>query len=133
MQNLESEGVFENLVDNGVEVHALTASLVQVQQVLNDILDFNRMNDGRFETVSKPFNLHRSIRSMMGAVSVMSGAKDIEFTSELDPDIDTVISAACLKTGTATMANEDGVEEGIVFGDEMRSERLFCIPLTRSA
>lgn len=41
------------LGDQEIEFNALAGSLTMMSKVLNDVLDFNRMDSGKFESVSR--------------------------------------------------------------------------------
>ncbi|KZT58102.1 hypothetical protein CALCODRAFT_468890 [Calocera cornea HHB12733] len=89
-QNLKSAEAFkEDEADtHETEIHALEASLSMMQQVLDDVLDLQRMDSGRFESSPRPFPLHRAINSMLGNVRVATTAKHINLQIELDEGID---------------------------------------------
>ncbi|KDQ54456.1 hypothetical protein JAAARDRAFT_696446 [Jaapia argillacea MUCL 33604] len=92
-QNLRSSNAFkdEYVQDhNNVEVYALEASLTMMQQVLNDVLDLQKMDAGRFESSPRPFPLHRAINSIMGPIGVATSAKGLKLRVELDDRIDKV-------------------------------------------
>lgn len=50
-QNMEASGVVPQAQE--IEFKALEGSLAMMSKVLNDVLDFNRMDSGRFESVFK--------------------------------------------------------------------------------
>lgn len=56
-QNLEASGTIQR--SQKIEFRALSGSLAQMSAVLNDILDFNRMDSGRFEFVARPYAFHQ--------------------------------------------------------------------------
>jgi len=111
-QNLVANNAF-NLHDteNLVEVHALELSHSMMQKVLNDVLDLQRMDAGRFEVSNKPFALHRDIRSTLNSVRAATNAKHLELRVDLDEAID--------KLGQSTST------EGLwVLGDSMRLRQV---------
>ncbi|KDQ62199.1 hypothetical protein JAAARDRAFT_203396 [Jaapia argillacea MUCL 33604] len=114
-QNLRTSNAFkdEHLQDhNNVEVYALEASLTMMQQVLNDVLDLQKMDAGKFESSPRPFPLHRAINSIMGPIAVATQAKSINLRVDLDPRIDQI----------QTPSNSS---EGLwVIGDEIRLRQV---------
>lgn len=48
---MEADGVVPKAQE--IEFKALQGSLSMMSKVLNDVLDFNRMDSGRFESVAK--------------------------------------------------------------------------------
>ncbi|KZO96568.1 hypothetical protein CALVIDRAFT_549576 [Calocera viscosa TUFC12733] len=89
-QNLKSAEAFkeEETETHETEIHALEASLSMMQQVLDDVLDLQRMDSGRFESSPRPFPLHRAINSMLGNVRVATTSKHINLEVDLDEGID---------------------------------------------
>ena len=67
LQTLESDEIFKKTtnMDHEIEYSALNTSLVMMSKVLNDVLDFNRMESGRLERVYAPFDFHRSLMSLL--------------------------------------------------------------------
>lgn len=138
VQNLQADGVLkrpdslsleEKEEDNAhdIESHALIASLQAVHGVLNDVLDFNRMDAGKLEIVDRPFAFHRSLKSMLGGLNVAAANKDIILEVELDPNIDIVAGAALLAAAGGDpqfpdlKARDSHFDpEATVMGDEMR-------------
>ena len=51
VQNMEASGTVAK--EQEIEFKALEGSLSMMSKVLNDVLDFNRMDSGRFESVLK--------------------------------------------------------------------------------
>lgn len=51
VQNMEASGTVAKAQE--IEFKALEGSLSMMSKVLNDVLDFNRMDSGRFESVLK--------------------------------------------------------------------------------
>jgi osomolarity two-component system sensor histidine kinase SLN1 len=114
------------------EFKALEGSLSMMSKVLNDVLDFNRMDSGRFESVSKPFAFHMVMRSLFVPLRMATDARKLEFTTELDPAIDKLTRAAMYQAlgespaGVARRLAEadDADESGMVVGDEMRLRQI---------
>lgn len=75
-----------------------------MEKVLNDVLSFNRMEAGKFAQARKPFDFHKSINLVAMSHRPQANAAGIEFSVELDPDID--------KVG------------GVFVGDEMRLRQI---------
>jgi signal transduction histidine kinase len=92
-QNLQAEQAFreDRLDSNATEIHALDGSLSMMQQVLNDVLDLQRLDSGRFEASYAPFPLQRAIDSILGAVRVATNAKRLDFVADLDPRINALV------------------------------------------
>ncbi len=84
------------------------------------------MDAGRFESVSKPFSFHRTIRSSMIGLQMAADAKGVKLTTEFDRAIDSVARAASYREGGKNeqwiawqlRCNPD--EDAYVLGDEMR-------------
>lgn len=112
-QNLQVNNAFQgdHAESQSVEIHALEASLFMMQQVLNDVLDLERMDSGRFESNPRPFPLHRAINSIMGPVGLASDAKRLQLRIELDKKIDELA--------------ETHMPDGLwVIGDEIRLRQV---------
>ncbi|KAI5475883.1 hypothetical protein MNV49_000765 [Pseudohyphozyma bogoriensis] len=115
-QNLSQDGVIKEMVGNNaahaLEVYALDSSLIMMQTVLNDVLDLQRMDAGKFENNPRPFNLHRSINSMLSSVRVGCEAKNLGLSIELDPLIDQM------------QLDPAGGEGLVVVGDVIRLQQI---------
>ncbi|KDQ58727.1 hypothetical protein JAAARDRAFT_206584 [Jaapia argillacea MUCL 33604] len=114
-QNLRTSNAFKDehlRHHNSVEIYALEASLTMMQQVLNDVLDLQKMDAGRFESSPRPFPLHRAINSIMGPIAVATSAKSLDLRVEFDERIDTVLTSY-------------NASEGVwVIGDEIRLRQV---------
>ncbi|KAM0752870.1 hypothetical protein T439DRAFT_323479 [Meredithblackwellia eburnea MCA 4105] len=112
-QNLHSEGAFQDLEKGpqSLEIFALDSSLTTMQQVLNDVLDLQRMDAGKFEMTPRPFNLHKALTAMINSTRVATDAKAIKLNYHFDPAIDDLQ----LDTGG------DGV---YVVGDPIRLQQI---------
>ncbi|KAG6908899.1 hypothetical protein DXG01_002877 [Tephrocybe rancida] len=115
MQNMAASGTVAKEQD--IEFDALTGSLSMMSKVLNDVLDFNRMDSGRFESVCLPLRLETK-------------ARGLDFETELDPRIDQIARLASYK---ALDSDEERIrkhmsdfpnESGIVIGDEARLRQI---------
>ncbi|KZV89958.1 hypothetical protein EXIGLDRAFT_838129 [Exidia glandulosa HHB12029] len=111
--SLQTNNAFkaDHAESQSIEIHALEASLFMMQQVLNDVLDLERMDSGRFESNPRPFPLHRAINSIMGPVGLASDAKRLSLRMALDKKIDELADTP--------------VDEGLwVVGDEIRLRQV---------
>lgn len=88
VQNMAASGTVAKEQD--VEFRALEGSLSMMSKVLNDVLDFNRMDSGRFENVARPYPFHSVMRSMFVPLQLATDARGLKFTTELDKSIDIV-------------------------------------------
>ena len=61
---------------------------MDIGQVLNDVLSFNRMETGTFTQAKVPFDLHKSIQLTALSHSSPAHMKGIKLEMELDPRID---------------------------------------------
>ncbi|CUA69528.1 putative protein KIAA0754 [Homo sapiens] [Rhizoctonia solani] len=146
-QNLAGTNAIQR--EHEIEFNALEGSLNMMSKVLNDVLDFNRMDSGRFETVSKPFAFHAVIRSMLVPLGLGASAKGLQLIVEIDDEIDVQARLAAYRaqardvdfthgeryvpTETTRRRQEEWVaqrmeegseEDGIVMGDEMRLRQV---------
>ncbi|KAF9653820.1 hypothetical protein BDM02DRAFT_3215706 [Thelephora ganbajun] len=110
-----------------VEFKALESSLNMMSKVLNDVLDFHRMDSGKFESSNKPYVFHQVMRSLFSPLRLDTDSRQLQFETHLDPAIDEVASRAFL----AALGQSDGeIEksvhncEGVVVGDEMRLRQV---------
>lgn len=105
-QNLEASGTIQK--SQKIEFRALSGSLAQMSAVLNDILDFNRMDSGRFEFVARPYAFHQGefhkkqhlhmvgliafpvLRSIFVPLQMSTDARKLTFITDLDHEIDLV-------------------------------------------
>ncbi|KAJ7160232.1 hypothetical protein C8R46DRAFT_1285747 [Mycena filopes] len=58
--------------------------------VLNDVLDFEKMDSGHFETIARPFPLHHAVRAILNQVQVHAKTRQLVLISSLDERIDAV-------------------------------------------
>ncbi|TDL16755.1 hypothetical protein BD410DRAFT_901857 [Rickenella mellea] len=128
LQNLEATGSID--MQQTVEWAALGGSLTMMSKVLNDVLDFNRLDSGRFSTVNQPYNFHQAIRAMLVPLRLAANARGLQLQINLDRDIDKVARIAASQASGMTpdsieqdlRENADG--DGIVVGDEMRLRQV---------
>ncbi|KAJ8589557.1 hypothetical protein M405DRAFT_791542 [Rhizopogon salebrosus TDB-379] len=108
-----------------IEFMALEGSLVMMSKVLNDMLDFNRMDSGRFEILSKPYAFHVVIRSLFIPLRMATDARNLELVTSLDDAIDKVArQAAHEATGEDLEKYADSEEDGVVLGDAIRLRQI---------
>ncbi|KAH8917094.1 hypothetical protein BT69DRAFT_1323821 [Atractiella rhizophila] len=125
VQNMQAAGVFDNLdgSDQNVEFIALEGSLVMVQNVLNDVLDFNRMEAGRFATSYNPFSFHKLIKSLLGSARVGCQNKKLTLIESLDERVELSARAlGCLALGRKNEA--ECCSDGLVCGDQIRIRQV---------
>ncbi|KAJ7471558.1 hypothetical protein B0H11DRAFT_2433686 [Mycena galericulata] len=89
-QLLQSGNGFNKEYAKSTEIYALEQGLKMMKTVLNDVLDFEKMDSGHFETVARPFPLHHSIRAILDQVEVQTGARQLVLERVLDARIDSV-------------------------------------------
>ncbi|KAG9313135.1 Tco5, signal transduction HAMP domain histidine kinase [Chiua virens] len=122
VQNMEASGAVSKAQE--MEFMALGGSLVMMSKVLNDVLDFNRMDSGRFEILSKPYAFHAVIRTLFIPLRMATNARNLELVTHLDKTIDDVARrAACEAAGEdpSTMIDD---EDGVVLGDAIRLRQI---------
>ncbi|KAL1758241.1 histidine kinase [Schizophyllum commune] len=127
VQNMEASGKVEQ-----VEFNALGGSLSMMSKVLNDVLDFNRMDSGRFESLSVPYSFHSVMRSLFVPLRLATDARGLELIIDLDDRIDTAARRAAYEAMGMTPAEvasslaeapaDDSV--GRVMGDETRLRQI---------
>ncbi|KAH9930211.1 uncharacterized protein B0H18DRAFT_1116910 [Fomitopsis serialis] len=128
VQNMEASGSVAKAQD--IEFRALEGSLSMMSKVLNDVLDFNRMDSGRFESVLKPYSFHQVMRSMFVPLRLATDARGLEFVIDLDKNIDEIarraLHEALGETSDVVEARlkESLSEDGIVVGDETRLRQI---------
>lgn len=127
VQNMEAMGQVQQ--SNEIEWTALSGSLSMMSKVLNDVLDFDRLDSGRFTTVKTPYNLHQTIRSILVPLGLAAKARGLILTDELDKNIDRIARRAFLSAKgldaaaiAAELAKSD--EDGYVLGDDMRLRQI---------
>ncbi|KAF8509178.1 hypothetical protein BU17DRAFT_56291, partial [Hysterangium stoloniferum] len=139
VQNMKAVGVIGKGHEQDVEFAALEGSLSMMSKVLNDVLDFNRMDSGRFESVSTPYLFHTVMRSMFVPLRLAADARGLELVTRLDPRIDEVARRAAyeaqgLPESTIQQLLSSSVNDadncgdnggtGLVVGDEMRLRQI---------
>lgn len=66
-------------------INSLKLSILTILQVLNDVLDLNRMDAGRFESVAKPYSFHKVLDSLMVPLRMAAAARQLQLIEDLDP------------------------------------------------
>ena len=128
VQNMEASGTVPQ--EQEIEFKALEGSLSMMSKVLNDMLDFNRMDSGRFESVLKPYAFHQIMRSLFVPLRLAADARELEFVYDLDNEIDCVARYALLEAqgesaeSIAKHVMDDPEEVGLVVGDETRLRQI---------
>ncbi|KAI8995219.1 hypothetical protein BD414DRAFT_234700 [Trametes punicea] len=126
VQNMQASGT----VAQDIEFKALEGSLSMMSKVLNDVLDFNRMDSGRFESVLKPYKFHQVLRSLFVPLQLATDARRLQFITDLDKNIDLVARHALYEAMGQTedviqrRLAENPDEDGIVVGDETRLRQI---------
>ncbi|KAE9396812.1 hypothetical protein BT96DRAFT_977262 [Gymnopus androsaceus JB14] len=127
-QSMEASGTLSKSLE--VEFDALMGSLTMMSQVLNDVLDFNRLDSGQFELVSKPYAFHQTLRSLFIPLQLATAQKGLTLETELDTNIDRVARCAAYR---AMGEKEDVIQrhlaeypdvDGVVIGDEARFRQI---------
>ncbi|EJD48059.1 hypothetical protein AURDEDRAFT_113285 [Auricularia subglabra TFB-10046 SS5] len=128
VQNMEATG---NVGSQDIEFAALQGSLSMMSKVLNDVLDFNRMDAGRFESVSSPYSFHTAMRSMFVPLKLAAESRGLELVVDLDKDIDITARRAFYEARGETpdwieqrLCSEEGDDDALVLGDEMRLRQV---------
>ena len=85
-------------IDHSLLSHILFPISFEIE-VLNDVLDFDRLDSGRFSTVKMPYNLHQAIRAMLVPLRLAANARGLTLHVELDRNIDAIARHARLKDG----------------------------------
>ena len=121
MQNLKGLNMFNASSDNAIEYSALEGSLQMMSQVLNDVLDFSRMERGGFSSVSRPFSLHNLVRSIFVPLRLDAASRGLELETSLDTRVDELARFAAFPDETIGIVREG---DGMVMGDEMRLRQI---------
>ena len=100
-----------------------------MSKVLNDVLDFNRMDSGRFESVLRPYAFHKVMRSLFVPLQLATDARGLTFVTDLDKSIDDVARRALYEAMGGLTEDEIDKrmaldEDGIVVGDETRLRQI---------
>lgn len=128
VQNMEAN----DSIPKGQEIEfaALEGSLSMMSKVLNDVLDFNRMDSGRFESVNRPYTFHTALRSMLVPLQLAADVRGLELCTDMDKRLDETARRAWYRALDESpewieqKLREHPNEEGIVVGDEMRLRQI---------
>lgn len=121
VQNLKGLEVFDQNSEHGVEYDALESSLQLMSQVLNDVLDFSRMERGGFSSVQRPFSLHKVMQSIAIPLRLDAAARGLTLNPSFDKRVDEVAVRAAYPDEDPTDIREG---DGIVIGDEVRLRQI---------
>ncbi|KXN90671.1 Peroxide stress-activated histidine kinase mak2 [Leucoagaricus sp. SymC.cos] len=129
VQNMEATGNI--LKDQQIEFNALSGSLSMMSKVLNDVLDFNKMDSGKFESASRPYAFHQAMRSLLIPLGLATGARNLTLETYLDPNID-IIARKCAYEALGERDVEvirrhieaNPTAPGVVTGDETRLRQV---------
>ncbi|KAJ7738359.1 hypothetical protein B0H16DRAFT_96667 [Mycena metata] len=106
-QLLKSGNGFKDALVNSSEIYALEQGLKMMKTVLNDVLDFEKMDSGHFETIARPFPLHHSVRTILDQVQVQAKTRHLVLTRSLDQRIDaTPVPGTDKSDGLWVLGNE---------------------------
>ncbi|KAJ7117732.1 hypothetical protein C8R44DRAFT_791352 [Mycena epipterygia] len=128
VQNINSSGIITK--DHEIEFNALSGSLNMMRNVLNDVLDFNRMDSGTFEVSSRPFAFHTTMRSLFVPLQLATDSRQQTFEAHLDPNIDRVARRAAYQAmGESPYIITQHMKEhpevsGVVTGDHVRLRQI---------
>ncbi|KIK56435.1 hypothetical protein GYMLUDRAFT_47200 [Collybiopsis luxurians FD-317 M1] len=131
VQNMSATGTIAKSLE--LEFTALEGSLNMMSKVLNDVLDFNRMDSGKFESLSRPYAFHQVMRSMFLPLRLATDARKLELVTDLDMNIDEIARRAAYETlgedretiGKHLKEQPSGERfYGIVVGDETRLRQI---------
>ncbi|KAJ7625491.1 hypothetical protein FB45DRAFT_921577 [Roridomyces roridus] len=128
VQNINSSGIITK--DHEIEFNALSGSLNMMRNVLNDVLDFNRMDSGTFEVSSRPFAFHTTMRSLFVPLQLATDSRGQKFVAQLDPNIDRVARRAAYQAmGETSLVIKQHMREhpevaGVVTGDHVRLRQV---------
>lgn len=126
VQNMETSCAVSKAQE--IEFMALGGSLVMMSKVLNDMLDFNRMDSGLFEILYRPYKFHAVMRSLFIPLRMATDARNLELVTCLDETIDKVARQAAYEAAGDNLAESEkdlsNKEDGIVLGDATRLRQI---------
>lgn len=129
-ERLSSSNTARSTNDSDIEWAALEGSLSMMSKVLNDVLDFDRMDSGKFESANRPYAFHQVMRSLFVPLQLATAARNLEFVTELDPAIDKIARcAAYCAMGETPKSIDKHLKafpdvDGVVMGDEARLRQV---------
>lgn len=98
LQTLHMDNVFKRGVETVEQeefVTGLDQSLAMMTQVLNDVLDFGRMEVGRFSIVKRPFVVQSMIQSILSAFKPTAAARWMVIQTDIQCPPTLVGDAVC--------------------------------------
>ncbi|TFK39719.1 hypothetical protein BDQ12DRAFT_681093 [Crucibulum laeve] len=128
VQNMEASGTV--VKDQEIEFNALSGSLSMMSKVLNDVLDFNRMDSGKFESASRPYPFHQVMRSLFIPLRLATDARGLKLETDLDVNIDKIARRAAYEAMGESMdtirkhIHDHPDVDGVVTGDETRLRQI---------
>lgn len=78
-------------------LHAVKSSSVSLMRIINDLLDFSRIETGNVPAQSIDFRLHKVVKNAVRALAIPAHKKGLELTLEIAPDVPNLV------TGDATI------------------------------
>ncbi|QDV47812.1 Signal transduction histidine-protein kinase BarA [Stieleria neptunia] len=90
-------GITELLLDTSLEqeqrnyLGLVRESGESLLSVINDILDFSKIEAGKLDLVPTPFEIRESLGDMMKPMGLRAGAKQVELTLHVAPDVPPVM------------------------------------------
>ena len=78
-------------------LHAVKSSSVSLMGIINDLLDFSRIDTGNVPAQSIDFRLHKVVKNAVRALAIPAHKKGLELTLEIAPDVPNLV------TGDATI------------------------------
>jgi PAS domain S-box-containing protein len=72
-------------------VQAIKTSSTSLNVLINDILDLAKVDAGKITFVKEPFDMHKSIRSILHSFDLKIKEKNLELVKEYDSDIPTLL------------------------------------------
>ncbi|KAI0296554.1 hypothetical protein B0F90DRAFT_1636279 [Multifurca ochricompacta] len=116
VQNMEASRIVPRAQE--IEFKALEGSLSMMSKGAHFS---NRMDSGRFESVSKPYSFHQVMRGLLVPLRLATDARHLELVTDLDPCIDKVARDAVHGArGLDPKTDRDQNGDGFVVGDETR-------------
>ncbi|KAH8926828.1 hypothetical protein BT69DRAFT_930299 [Atractiella rhizophila] len=113
------------------DLRTLVSSLETMRTILDDVLDLNKMDAGKFVLVKKPFDWRHLMTSIISAEQRATKAKDQTFKVNLDPEIDDFAIASVKSALKEYSESEEdsilpktGALKPIVIGDEQRIRQI---------
>lgn len=123
-QNLSQSFNFEKDSQSAEELAALEGSLQMMLQVLNDVLDFNKMAAGALAFVSRPFSFHAVLQSILQSFKIQTDERGLKLDASLDLAIDEVAKRVAYPELVADNLGPIRVGDGVVLGDELRVRQI---------